>query len=97
MPVAFDAADHEEDHSDQASKEEENGEDQRLFNAARPNSSYACGLVHPKRRKTRRYAPNHPNETSNKANHKDRNPAVKPLLIIARFHETRRVVERSLI
>ena len=37
MLVAFDAADHEEDHSDQTSKEEENVEYQRGVNAG-PNT-----------------------------------------------------------
>ena len=96
MPVAFDAADHEEDHSDQTSNDEEYVKDQCHVNAV-ANSPDACGLVHLKYRKTRRYAPINANYSSNKANNKDRNPAVKPLLIIARFHETRGVVERPLI
>ena len=87
MPVAFDAADHEKGHSDQTSNDEENVEDQCHLNAV-ANSPYACGLVHLKRRKTRRNTPINANYTSNQADHEDRNPAVKPLLIIARFYET---------
>ena len=86
MLVAFDAADHEEARSDQTSKEEENVENQRGVNAV-ANSPDACGLVHLKRRETRRNTPINANQTANKADHKNRNPAAKPLLIIARFHE----------